>query len=353
LSVEELKINGRELSPIEQYQNRKNIIRMLRKGYHPKQIVDALGISRSLVYATKKTYEQGGIEGIKPKTRGRRKGAKRTLTLEQEKNIRQAIIDKTPEQLRFKCCLWTRRAIRDYIQREYKIVIPLSTLGYYLSRWGFSIQRPVKRAIKQNPEKIRKWLDEEYPSIEKQARDEGCEIYWGDETAIQNTANYVKGYAPVGHTPVLEVESKKMKLNMLSAVSNRGKLRFTITEKSVNAETMIDFIKRLVQDTGRKVLLILDNLPAHHAKVLSAWLAEHRDEIELFYLPPYAPEYNPDEYLNSDMKRSIGRRPMPRSKNDLSKNARSFLKQRQLQPAKIRGYFNTKHTKYAMEKSNV
>jgi len=114
----------------------------------------------------------------------------------------------------------------------------------------------------------------------------------------------------------------------------RGKLRFTITEKSVNAETMIDFIKRLVQDTGRKVLLILDNLPAHHAKVLSAWLAEHRDEIELFYLPPYAPEYNPDEYLNSDMKRSIGRRPMPRSKNDLSKNARSFLKQRQLQPAK-------------------
>jgi transposase len=351
--MEEFKVNGRKLSPVEQYQNRKNIIRMLRKGYKPEQIVDALGTSRSLIYAVKKHYAQGGIEEIQPKVRGRRKGAKRTLTLEQEKSIRQTIIDKTPEQLRFKCCLWTRRAIHDYIQREYKIDIPLSTLGYYLSRWGFSIQRPVKKALKQNPEKIRKWLEEEYPSIAKKALDENCEIYWGDETAIQNTANYAKGYAPVGHTPVLEIEVKKMKLCMLSAVSNQGKLRFTILDKSVNAEIMIDFIKRLVKDTGRKVLLIVDNLPAHHAKILSAWLAGHKSKAEVFYLPPYAPEYNPDEYLNSDMKRSIGKRPMPRSKQDLSTNARSFLKQRQLQPEKVQGYFNTKHTKYSLEPSNV
>jgi len=82
--------------------------------------------------------------------------------------------------------------------------MPLSTLGYYLARWGFSVQRPVKKAIGQDAERIAKWMGEEYPAVEKQAREEDCEIYWGDETALQNTANYVKGYAPVGQTPVLQ-----------------------------------------------------------------------------------------------------------------------------------------------------
>jgi transposase len=205
----------------------------------------------------------------------------------------------------------------------------------------------------QDPERIVKWLEQEYPSIEKQAHEEDCEIYWGDETAVQNTANYVKGYAPVGQTPVLEVQSKKMKLNMLSAVSNRGKLRFIIRQESVNSDILIEFMGRLVKDAERKVLLILNNLRVHHSKKVTAWLAEHKGEIEVFYLPPYAPEYNPDEYLNGDMKRSMEKRPMPKSEKDLLKGARSFLKQRQLHPEKVQAYFQTKYTKYAMEKSNI
>jgi transposase len=348
-----LNIDGRKLTPEEQQQNRKSIVRMLSKGHKPDKIADALGVSRSLVYATKKRYGEGGMAAIKIQQRGRREGEKRILTPEQEKEIRQTIIDKNPEQLKLKCCLWTRRAIREYIRRDYKVDLPLSTLGYYLERWGFSVQRPVKKAMNQDPAKIGKWLDEEYPAIEKQAREGDCEIYWGDETAVQNTSNYAKGYAPVGQTPTIEVQARKMKLNMLSAVSNRGKLRFTIIDKSVDAAILIDFMKRLVKDSDRKVLLILDNLRVHHAKTVTAWLANHKDEIEVFYLPPYAPEYNPDEYLNSDLKRSMGNRPMPKTEKDLSKGARSFLKKRQLEPEKVKAYFSTKHTKYAMGKSNV
>jgi transposase len=152
---------------------------------------------------------------------------------------------------------------------------------------------------------------------------------------------------------VIEVQARKMKLNRLSAVSNRGKLRFTIIEKSMDAKILIDFMKRLVKDSERKVLLILDNLRAHHATVVTEWLSDHKTEIEVFYLPPDAPDYNPDEYLNGDLKRAMGKHPMPKDEKDLSKGSRSFLKQRPLQPEKVQAYFKNKHTKYAMEKRTV
>ncbi len=346
--MDELKTNAKHLSQNEQYQIRKNIVRLLRKGHKPEEVAATLDVSRSLVYATRKSYDEKGIDGIKPGKRGRRPGAKRILTPEQERSIKQAIVDKNPEQLKLKCCLWTRKAIHDYILREYKLDMPLSTLGYYLDRWGFSIQRPVKRANKQDAERVKVWMEEEYPAIAEKSKAENAEIYWGDETALQNTANYIKGYAPVGKTPVLKVEAKKLKLNMLSAISNQGKLRFTISKESVNTEILIDFMKRLIKDTGRKVLLILDNLRVHHSKKVTAWLEQHKEEIELFYLPPYSPEYNPDEYLNSDLKREMSKRPIPKSEKELSSNARSVLKKTQMNPARIKSYFGSKFTKYAV-----
>ena len=345
--MDELKTNAKNLSQAEQYQIRKNIIRLLEKGTKPDDVAATLDVSRSLVYATKKAYDEKGIDGIKPGKRGRRHGEKRTLTPEQEREIMKVIVDKNPEQMKLKCCMWTRKAIRDLILREYKINMPLSTLGYYLERWGFSIQRPVKQANKQDASKVNAWMQEEYPAIAAKAKTENAEIYWGDETALQNTANYIKGYAPIGKTPVLEVEAQKLKLNMLSAVSNKGKLRFTITKESVNMDILIDFMKRLVKDTGRKVLLILDNLRVHHSKRVQAWLLEHKHEIELFFLPPYSPEYNPDEYLNSDLKREMSKRPIPKSHDELRENARSVLKKTQLNPVKVKSYFGSKFTKYA------
>lgn len=345
--MNKLKTNAKNLSQSEQYQIRKSIIRLSKKGYKPSEIVELLDVSRSLVYATIKTYDEKGIEGIKPGKRGRRHGDKRTLTPEQEKEIQKVIVDKNPEQLKLKCCMWTRKAIRDYILREYKIDMPLSTLGYYLQRWGFSVQRPAKRANKQDEARVKAWLEEEYPAIATRAKAENAEIFWGDETALQNTANYIKGYAPIGKTPILEIEAKRLKLNMLSAISNRGKLRFTITKESVNSDILIDFMKRLVKDTRRKVFLILDNLRVHYSKKVKAWLKEHHKEIELFYLPPYSPEYNPDEYLNSDLKREMSKKPIPKSEKELQSNARSILKKTQNNPGRVKSYFGVKFTKYA------
>lgn len=343
----ELKTNAVKLSPKEQYQIRKNIVRLLKQAKSNSEIAEILDVSERHVRSVKKTYSEGGIEAIKPRKRGRSYGEKRILTPEQEKEIMTIIADKDPMQLKFKECMWTRNNIRQLIKEKYGIEIKLSTLGYYLARWGFSVQRPVKRAYKQDKEKIDKWINEEYPNITKRAKKEKAEIFFGDETNIQNTANYMKGYAPKGKTPVVKVESQKFKINMLSAVSKRGKLRFMLYKENMNSKKLIDFMRRLVHDSKKKVFLILDNLQVHHSKAVQKWVENHKEKIEIFYLPPYAPEYNPDELVNSDLKRNVAGKFSPRSRNELEKNVRSHLKKLQLSEYKTASFFYTKYTSYA------
>jgi transposase len=342
----ELRTNAKRLSPEEQFQIRKSIIRLSKDGKKVKEIAILLDVSERHVKATRSNYKKKGFAGISLKQRGRKSGDGRSLTPEQEKGIRNAIADKNPAQLKLKGCMWTRKNIAELIKRVYRIDMPLSTLGYYLDRWGFSVQRPTKRAYKQNPEQVDRWLNESYPSIAARAKAENAEIYWGDETGVQNTADYLRGYAPVGQTPVIQVEAAKFKANLLSAISNRGKVRFMIYEK-LSPDKLMDFMRRLVGDTKRKVFLILDNLRIHHAKRVSLWLEKHKDEIEVFFLPPYSPEYNPDEYLNSDLKRDVGNRPMPRSERDIVKNIRSHMKSLQINPDKVKSFFKAHSVRYA------
>lgn len=204
-----LRTNAVRMSPERQYQLRRSIVRLSKAGNHPDKIAEILDVGRSTVYKTLKAYREEGIKGIQPKKRGRRKGANRVLSPDQEKEIPRIIVEKNPEQMKLKCCLWTRKAIHDLIAQKYRVDIVYSTLGYYLERWGFSIQRPIKKAKKQSPQSVEKWLNEKYPAIAAQAKAENAEVHWGDETALQNTTNYARGYAPKGQTPVLEVESRK------------------------------------------------------------------------------------------------------------------------------------------------
>lgn len=343
----ELKINAKKVSIETQYEIRKTIVRMLKNGIKGKDIAKQLGVSKGHVSNVKKAYEQNGIDGIRPKKEGRKTGEKRILNPQQEKEIMGIIVDKDPMQLKFKECMWTRNNIRQLIREKYGIDIKPSTLGYYLARWGFSVQRPIKRAYKQDEKKIDKWLNEEFPGITERAKAENAEIFFGDETNIQNSCNYMRGYALKGHTPVVRTEAQKFKVNMLSAVSKRGKLRFTIYKDNMNAEKLIDFMGRLIRDVRKKVFLVLDNLRVHHSKKVQAWLEEHKEKIEVFYLPPYAPEYNPDELVNSDLKRAVGQKASPSSVDELEYNVRSHLKKLQLNPDKISSFFHAPFTAYA------
>jgi len=220
--------DAKRLSPEAQCELRKQIVRLRKKGMSNQETAEILGLSVSHCSRIWQTYQREGVKGIALKTRGRRLGAKRRLTAEQEKEIQDLIVINTPEQLRFSFALWTREAIGQLIKRQYGINLPLKSISNYLNRWGYTAQRPIKRAYEQNPVKVKAWMEEEYPQIQKKAKQEGGEIYWGDETGIQNGAYRAKGFAPKGKTPVVKIQARREKISMISAITNHGKVRFMI-----------------------------------------------------------------------------------------------------------------------------
>jgi len=177
--------------------------------------------------------------------------------------------------------------------------------------------------------------------------DKGAEIHWADETGIESDTYNARGYAPKGTTPVIHLNAKKNHIGMISSISNHGQVRFMMYREAMHADLLITFMKRLIKDAGKKVFLILDNLRVHHSKRVSAWIEEHKKEIEVFYLPSYSPELNPDEYLNGDLKGRIRSGLPARSVKDLEKKTRSFMRTLVKRPHHVRSYFRHPSVAYA------
>ena len=312
------------------------------------QIVELTGLSWGAVNAAIKLYKEGGMAALKPGKRGVKSGIGRTLDDEQEKRIQQLICEKRPEQLKMDFALWTRGAVKELILRECAVDLPIRTVGDYLHRWGFTPQKPIKRAYEQQPKAVQKWLDEEYPEIESRAREEGAEIHWGDETSIMNTDVRGRSYSPRGRTPeTCAVRGKREKFSMISTVTNRGKCRWMMIDGAFNSDRLIEFMELLVKDAGRKVFLVLDNLRVHHSTPVKKWLAQHADEIEVFFLPSYSPELNPDERLNADLKHKITTRAPARTRRKLKALSIEHMELIERSPERIIKYFGDPHVSYA------
>ncbi len=312
-----------------------------------REVAAQVELSVPTVMAAHRAYLAGGWAAVNVKPRGRKQGEGRQLTPEQEAEIRRLICDKTPDQLKMAFALWNRQAVSQLIEDRLGIKVPIRTIGEYLKRWGFTPQKPIKKAYEQRPAEVRKWLDEEYPQIAGRAKAEQAEIHWGDETGLRSDDVRGRGYAPKGQTPVVRVNNKREGLSIISTVTNQGKVRWKVFEGAMNADVLIDFFKRLIKDAKRKVFLILDNLKVHHARKVKDWLAKHEKEIEVFYLPSYSPELNPDECLNADLKDGVTRRAPARSKAQLKKAAISHLRKLQKSPRRVRKYFEHKPVRYA------
>lgn len=340
-------VDARTLPPAAQEEKRRTAVRMREQGQTFVAIAATLGVSRAIVATWWKRYEAGGEEALASGTRGRRVGAQRRLTARQEAAIQRAITDTTPDPLTLPFALWTRAAITQLIQRRYGIALPVRTMGHYLARWGFTAQKPLKRAYEQQPEAIAHWLKTEYPRIKRQAAVEGAEIYWGDETSLSTSDPRGRGFAPRGRTPVRPILSRRQSVSYVSAISNTGLLRFMVLKKAIEAPTLITFCKRLCKDAARKVYLILDNLNVHKAATVKAWLAANAARIAVFYLPSYSPELNPDEYLNGDLKVQVAQRVPARDRMALERTATGRLRSLQRRPAQVQKFFRHPRVQYA------
>jgi transposase len=263
----------RKLSRDARHERRVQVIHLRKAGQTYDEIAQQTGLSRTGVFDICKRHEAAGAKALRDAPGGRKVGEKRLLDPGQEATVRKLIADKTPDQLKMAYALWTRAAVAELIEHRFDIRLPVRTMGSYLKRWGFTPQKPMKKAYEQSPAAVKKWLDADYPVIAARAKAEGAEIHWGDESGLRSDDVRGRGYAPKGETPVIRVNNKRHGLSVISSVTNKGQMRWKIFDGALNANILIDFLRRLIKGATKKVFLILDNLRVHHAKPVKAWLA--------------------------------------------------------------------------------
>jgi transposase len=327
---------------------RNRAVRAVLDGMTQAQAARVFGVHHNAVNRWIKRYRQGGWAGLAERPRGRRPGEQAALSEPQQQEVIALVRDATPDQLGLAGFLWTREAVGELIGQRYGLGLARTTVGGYLRRWGFSPQKPQHRALEQNPAAVARWLATEFPALRAQAKREGGVVLWLDEMGIRSDAAAGRSWAPVGQTPVIKRTGKRFRVNMLSAVSNAGMLRFRLFTGSFNGPVFIDFLRRLLRDCGgRRVHLIVDGHPVHRAKAVSVWVARHADQIELHFLPGYSPELNPVELLNHDVKANAAGRRRPRSASELRAELHGYLRRRQRQPEVLVRFFDHPTTRYA------
>jgi transposase len=318
-------------------------------GLHKTQAeaAEAVGVSRQTVNQWLRNHTIEGEKALLDRRRISSRRGKGLLTAAEARRVQGWIKDKCPEQLKLPYALWTAGVVRELIRRRLGKHLGRSTVQLYLLRWGFTPQKPLSRATQRSDAAIQRWLEREYPKIARRAKREKALIYWGDETGVSNQDQVGRSYAPKGQTPVVHRTAKKISTSMISAVNNRGLMRFMCFKGALNAGLFSVFLSRLIKDAPGKVFLIVDNLRVHKAVKVSQWVAAHKDEIELFFLPPCAPEHHPDEYLNNDLKQQLKNLPRPDSHEELVQATSSVLRSLQRRPTRIRAYFHHKDVRYA------
>ena len=320
---------------------------MVDAGKTRLEAAEVVKVSRRFVGKWVMARDQDGDAALDGGKRGRRPGEQMVLAEKDAARIRRKIIDKCPDQLKLPFALWTRQAVRDLIERETGVKLSLQSVSDYLKRWAFTPQRPMRRAIERNEPAIAAWLAKDYPAIVMRAKREKAEIQWADETGLSNQANYGRSFAPRGKTPVVRRLAKRFSQSMISSLSKLGVLRFMVYDGALNTKVFLKFLRRLVHGAKKKIFLIVDNLRVHHAKVVMAWVAANKDKIELFFLPSYAPECNPDEFVNNDVKQAMARKPAPLSKAEMKQGLTAYMRGLQKRPEKVKSFFEAPSVRYA------
>jgi transposase len=338
--------DARSLSSQAQEALRKRAVAAVRSGLTQVEAARIFGVTRQAVGIWMRKRRQGGEKALGAGIKGRPRTGGR-LTGWQAATICRLVRDRHPEQLKLPFVLWTAGAVQQLIRRKFKIEYSDRTVQRYLKAWGFTPQKPRRRAWEQDDAAVQRWLREEYPAIRAEAKRQRARIYWGDEMGVRSDHQAGRSYAPRGQTPVVPGTGKRFGCNTVSAITNRGDLAFMVFKGRMDVRVFLRFLRRLVKQAGRRVFLILDRHPVHRSRAVQRWLAEHAESIRVFYLPSYSPELNPDEMLNNDVKANASGRRRPHDQTQLMHNVRRYLQNRKSNPELVKRYFHEKSVRYA------
>ncbi|MBI0539183.1 IS630 family transposase [Roseomonas sp. KE2513] len=340
-------VDMRSLAPEAQEERRRQVIGLRQAGQTYAAIAAQVGLTPTGVFDICKRFAARGRAGLKSRARGPAQGHGSLLAEEQEAEVQALIRKQMPDELGLPFALWSRAAVQALVRQRFGITVAVRTMGSYLARWGYTPQKPLRRAYEQDPAAVRRWLRREYPAMAARARAANGVIFWGDESGLRSDDVRGRSYAPRGETPVVRPNHRRANVGLVSAVTNRGEVRWMVLDGAIKASTLIRFLERLVRDAGRKVFLILDRLQVHRAGLVRTWLSGRGDQIEVFYLPPYSPDLNPDEGLNGDFKQAVTARPLARSKGQLKQAVVNHVRSLSKRPERIRSFFHHPQFRYA------
>jgi transposase len=338
------KNDGRKLDHATLEAIRVRAVEQVQAGHSPEDVIATLGFSRSRIYEWLARYRAGGWDALKAKPLH---GRPRKITGPQMKWIYDTVTRKSPLQFKFDFALWTRRMIRRLLKERFGVDLSLTSVGRLLAQLGLTCQKPLMRAFQQDRARVQKWLDEEFPAIRAEAKRRGAAIFFADEAGVRSDAHSGRTWAPRGKTPVVKVTGARVGFNMISAVSPKGQLRFMVVPGRVAAAQFCAFLRRLMFRAPRPIFLILDGHPVHRSAAARRFVASLRGTLQLFFLPPYSPELNPDEWVWNDLKNNRLGRMSIAGPAHLKQSAVDHLRQLQRTPALVRSFFQAPTTRYA------
>lgn len=296
----------RSLTPQTQETIRLKSMAALKEGRSKTEVARLFGVTRQAVHVWIVRRQEAGTRGLRARRRGRPLGGR--LSPKQERKICCLITDHCPDQLKLPFYLWTREAVVHLIVQRFGVRLSVWTVGRMLARWGFTPQKPTRRAFEQDNRAVRSWLTRKYPAIRALARREKALVFWADEMGLRGDHAAGRSFSPQGQTPVILGTGQRFRCNLISAITNRGQLQFMVFKERFTVRVFLKFLRRLRRQNRRKIFLIIDNHPVHLAQATWRWFKGRRADLHVYFLPGYSPELNPDEYLNQDVKtNAVGR----------------------------------------------
>ena len=339
-----MKVDGRKLNHSQLEAIRFEAVKAVQAGEPPTAVAHEMGLYTNRVFVWLAAYRAGGWDALRAR---KASGRPKRVTGSQMKWIYNTVTSKNPTQLQFPFALWTRGMIRTLIWRKYRIKLSLVSVGRLLAQMGLTCQKPLSRAFEQDATLVKAWVKREFPKLQALAKKERAVIFFSDESGVRSDFHAGTTWGIRGPTPVVRHTGKRFHLNMLSAISAKGELRFMTSRKRIAAALFIEFLRRLIMNYPKKIFLVVDGLPAHKAKSVQRYLETVKDRIRLFFLPPYSPEINPDELVWNDVKNNGVGRALIRNAADLARAVNSRLRLLQRNPDNVRAFFHTDTTRYA------
>lgn len=336
--------DGRKLDHKTLETIRVRAVKQIEAGARVEDVAAALDLNRSTIFAWMASYRAGGVEALRAKPVP---GRAPKMSAAQMRELYGLIVGSDPRQYHLGFALWTRDLVRQLIWTRFRVRLSAVSVGRLLRTLGMSPQRPVHRASQQDPERVRRWREEDYPTLRDQAAQAGATIYFADEAGLRSDYHSGTTWAPVAQTPVVSSTGARFSVNMISAVTPQGRLRFSTFTGTMVADTFIAFCRRLLADDPNPVFLIVDGHPVHRSRAVKAFVESTDGRLRLFFLPPYSPELNPDEWVWKNVKHDRVGRSGVRTAEELRRKAENALRRLQRLPGLVCAFFLDPRIRYA------